>query len=260
MEQTKLKAPFGWIGGKKKLAKEIIGLMPSHIQYVEVFGGAASVLYQKEKSKLEIINDINGDLINLHRIISTRPISLKNELNNMLLSREIFNNIKNKVWEPRNNIQKAAWFYYLITNSFSSNCKNFAMCKLGPRDQIKTRNLYKDFSIYAQRLKGVIIENSTYEKLIKNYDSKETLFYLDPPYLGTEKYYIMYKEFNLAEHKKLANILRQLKGKFILSYNDCMPIKELYKGFNFKEISIIYSLNAKSPKQTKELIITNYDT
>lgn len=78
--QTKLKAPFAWVGGKNYLAKEIINLMPEHKSYIEVFGGALSVFYQKSPSKIEVINDINDELINLHLCIRNKPQSLANIL------------------------------------------------------------------------------------------------------------------------------------------------------------------------------------
>lgn len=103
----RLKAPFAWVGGKNKLAPKIVELMPPHESYIEVFGGALSVFYHKEPSKIEIINDINSDLINLHNIIKTRPLSLADELGGMLMSRELFDDIKNGRLKPRNRLQKS---------------------------------------------------------------------------------------------------------------------------------------------------------
>lgn len=253
--KTKLKAPFAWVGGKSRLASKIIPLMPNHKVYAEVFGGALSVFYQKSPSKVEIINDINSDLINLHRIIKTRPLSLQIELNNMLRSREIFELIKNKTIKPRNNIQKAAFYYYLISLSFGAKMGNFAMSK-------RTRcpkNIYKSFKIYSRRLKTTVIENLSYEKFIKEYDGKDTFFYLDPPYVGTEKYYKTSRGFNINNHINLADILKGINGKFILSYNDCEVVRELYKGFKIIEVKTNYSLNGASKNRSaNELIITNY--
>jgi DNA adenine methylase len=100
MQRTKLKAPFGWVGGKTQLAKDIINLIPDdHKTYIEVFGGAASVLYQKEPSKLEVLNDINSELINLHRAIRNNPQTLSMYLNDLFISREIFDDIKKSVIE-----------------------------------------------------------------------------------------------------------------------------------------------------------------
>ena len=100
MQRTKLKAPFGWVGGKTQLARDIIDLIPQdHKTYIEVFGGAGSVLYQKEPSKLEVFNDINSELINLHRAIRNNPQSLSMYLNDLFISREIFDDIKKSVIE-----------------------------------------------------------------------------------------------------------------------------------------------------------------
>lgn len=251
---THIRAPFAWVGGKSRLAKEIISIMPEHKSYIEVFGGALSVFYQKDPSKIEIVNDINGDLINLHRIIKTRPQSLALELNSILKSRELFYLIKQGRLKPRNDIQRAAMYYYLIVMSFGSKKQHFAMSKTRA-----AKDIYKGFNAYSKRLKHAIIENMSFDKLISSYDNKDVLFYLDPPYVGTESYYTMPKGFNINEHEKLCEILKNIKSKFILSYNDCKVVRDLYKDFNIKEIGVKYSLNGKvRDKVSSELIITNY--
>lgn len=143
MQSTKLKAPFGWIGGKSKLAKDIVSLIPQeHTTYVEVFGGALSVFYAKDKSKLEIVNDINSDLVNLHRSIRTNPQTLSYYLNNMLISRELFNDIRHKRLKPKNNIEAAAFYLYQLTQSFGSKGDNFAMSAKSGR---KPKDIYKSY-------------------------------------------------------------------------------------------------------------------
>lgn len=249
-----LHAPFAWIGGKSKLAAQIIPLMAPHQKYIEVFGGALSVFYRKEPSKIEILNDINGDLINLHRIIQTRPQSLNSCINGLLRSREIFYAIKHRTIKPRNKIEAAAFFYFQIAASFGAKGDHFAM----PKGR-SAKNIYRDFRVYSRRLKRATIENLSYEKLIKEYDSEDSLFYLDPPYVGTENYYKTAGGFSRQDHEALAEILRGIKGKFMLSYNDCELVRELYKGFNMKELKISYSLNnAAERKSSSELLIMNY--
>ena len=120
MQLTKapLKAPFAWIGGKSKLADDIVALFPDHRLYVEVFGGALNVLYRKPCAikQAEVINDINGELINLHRAIRTNPQSLSMYLSTLLISRELFADILSGRMKPRNNIERAAFYFYY--NSF----------------------------------------------------------------------------------------------------------------------------------------------
>ena len=225
------RAPFGWVGGKSKLAKDITALMPAHEKYVEVFGGALNVLYQKAPSKIEIVNDINSDLINLHRAIRTNPQTLSANLSSLLQSREIFYDIKSGRLKPRNDIERAAFYFYLISLSFGSRGEHFAM----PKHRV-LKTIYRDFSVQSRRLKHAIIKNMSYDKLISTYDGPGVLFYLDPPYIGTESYYKT--GFNIKDHESLAGILRALSGKFILSYNDCAKARELYKGFNFREFGV----------------------
>ncbi|ENL7861432.1 DNA adenine methylase, partial [Campylobacter jejuni] len=221
--RTTLKAPFAWVGGKNYLAKEIIALMPEHKSYIEVFGGALSVFYQKSASKIEVINDINDELINLHLCIRNKPQSLANVLNSMIISRKIFHMLKNKEIKPKNDLERAAFYFYLISTSFGSSMGQFAMSK-----QRAPKRLCRDFSLHTKRLKNASIENKSFEYILKEYDYNEALFYLDPPYVGTESYYKNVPCFGLKEHELLCDLLKNIKGKFMLSYNDCDLVRELY--------------------------------
>lgn len=251
---TKLKAPFAWVGGKSLLAKEIIALMPEHKSYIEVFAGALSVFYQKSPSKVEVINDINDDLINLHLCIQNKPQSLSNVLNSMLVSRKLFYMLKNKEIKPRNDIERAAFYFYLINTSFGSSMKQFAMSK-----QKAPKRLRRDFSLHVERLKHVSIENRSFEHIIREYDYSEALFYLDPPYVGTESHYQNTGGFGLKEHELLASCLKNIKGKFMLSYNDCELVRKLYKEFNFKSLKVKYSMNGSGVRKgVSELLIMNF--
>ena len=256
MQSKNLKAPFGWIGGKSRLAKDIVSLIYPHKTYIEVFGGALNVLYSKTPSKLEVVNDINGELINLHRVIKNYPQTLTIYLNELLISREIFKDIKQKYIKPKNNIQKAAFYYYLLSQSFGSKMDNFAMSAKSGR---KPKDIYKSFKIWSKRLKYVTIENLSFEKLIKLYDKEDSFFYCDPPYFGTESYYKNTGGFGKDKHILLKETLTNIKGKFLLSYNDTIFIKELYKDFHIRSKDVKYTLGgSKNPKKTKEIFISNY--
>jgi len=147
MKTTTLKPPHGWVGGKSKLAKQIVGLIPdNHDLYVEVFGGALNVLYAKELPThgryREVANDFNSDLINLHRSIRTNPIKLQRYLDLLFISREIFNDIKTGKLKPKNDIEKASFYYYRLQQSFGSKGDNFAMSAKSR----KPKNIYKGFT------------------------------------------------------------------------------------------------------------------
>ena len=257
VKTTRLKSPIWRVGWKSKLAKDIIQLFPEHKHYVEVFGWWLSVLFAKQPSKLETVNDINNDLVNLWEIIKNYPQSLSHQLNMLFVSRVIFNNIKLKKYTPRNHIEKAAYFYYLISQSFWSKGDNFAMSSKSWR---KPKNLWKSFTKWTDRLKFVTIENMSFEKLLLKYDSKDTFFYLDPPYYNFENYYESW--FEKSQHLLLRATLKNIQWKFLLSYNDCKEISELYKDFNIstsKDIEYTLWKNVHwQRKVVNELYITNY--
>jgi len=263
LKTTKLKPPHGWVGGKSKLAKQIVALIPSeHNLYVEVFGGALNVLYAKELPThgryREVANDFNSDLINLHRAIRVNPKKLQKYLNELFISRELFENIKRSTLTPRDNIEKGAFFFYKLQMSFGSKGDNFAMSAKSR----KPKNIYKDFYKWSDRLKMVTIENMDFQKLIENYDREETFFYCDPPYVGTENYYKNKKTFDIDDHKRLHKALKGISGKFLLSYNDCEFVRELYADFNIvTSDKFEYTLGKNvhsNKKEVRELFIMNY--
>jgi len=263
MRTTTLKPPHGWVGGKSKLAKQIVSLIPNdHLLYVEVFGGALNVLYAKEipasGKYREVANDFNSDLINLHRCIRNNPTKLQKYLNELFISRELFENIKRSNLTPRDNIEKGAFFFYKLQMSFGSKGDNFAMSAKSR----KPKNIYKDFYKWSDRLKMVTIENMDFQKLIENYDKEEAFFYCDPPYVGTESYYKNKKTFDIDDHKRLYMALKGIKGKFLLSYNDCEFVRELYAEFRIvTSDKFNYTLGANvhnKKKEVRELFIMNY--
>ena len=161
--------------------------------------------------------------------------------------------------EPRNNIEAAAFYLYLITQSFGSKGESFAMSAKSGR---KPKDIYKSYSKWSKRLKGVTIENMSFNKLIPLYDKEDAFFYVDPPYVATESYYKNTGGFGIKEHEELADLLSNVKGRFLLSYNDCQLVRELYRDFNIrttKEIDYTLGSNMhKRDKKVREVFITNY--
>ncbi|MDP4152578.1 MAG: DNA adenine methylase [Bacillota bacterium] len=247
---------IGWIGGKKLLRKAIIERFPEDgiDRYIEVFGGGGWVLFAKDShAPLEVFNDVNSDLINLYRCIKYHREELQRQLEYTLVSREQLYDFKEQLsCRGLTDIQRAARYYSLIKISFGCGMRTFRASK---------RNLQGGIEYLAEiqdRLKSVVIENKDFESLIKVYDRPGALFYLDPPYFGTEKYYD--NAFTEADHRRLCEALKGIKGRFILSYNDCEFIRELYKGFNVEAIDRSSNLTGKSKpgERFNELIIRNY--
>jgi DNA adenine methylase len=248
---------ISWVGGKRLLRKKIISLFPAEgvERYIEVFGGAGWILFGKDKhAGFEIYNDINSDLVNLFRVVKFHSGELRRELYLTLNARENFNDFRSQMKaQGLTDIQRAARFFILIKTSYGSDRHSFGCIR---KNMAKITEYIEKVS---ERLNTVMVENKSYDALIKLYDKPAALFYLDPPYHGTEKYYD--NKFTDADHKKLCEILKQIQGRFILSYNDDDFIRDLYKNFTIIEASRSSNLMqryAEGQKKFKELIIKNF--
>lgn len=245
---------LSWIGGKKSLRKQLLAEFPESIdRYVEVFGGAGWLLFSKEKhAKFEVYNDVNSNLVNLFRCVKYHPETLQQELDYLLMSREMFfDSVDQLGGRGRTDIQRAARFFIVVRESFGNDMKSFCC---NNRGITKMKDYLGEVS---ERLERVVIENQDFEKILKTYDRPGALFYLDPPYYEAEKYYP--DRFNPDDHIRLQSALRIIKGKFLLSYNDCPEIRDLYTGYTLIEVERMNNLTAKSTNtRYKELIIKNY--
>ncbi len=251
---------MSWVGGKKALREEIMIRFPIYCtRYIEVFGGGGWVLFYKPPSSFEVYNDFNPNLANLFRCVRDHPEELIKDLTYTLNSRTDFDNIrhimKNKTEIP--DIKRAAYFYQVIRESYASGLDSFGS---------QPHAMWNNFPLIhnaCERLQRVVIENKDFEKLIGQYDRPESFFYCDPPYFATEDYYEDVG-FTSDDHKRLANTLYNIQGKFLLSYNDCPEIRALYS----KEGIIIESTTRlnniaqryEGGKQYAELLIANYDS
>ena len=148
-------------------------------------------------------------------------------------------------------IQRAARSLYLIKASFGTDRRTFATAPKG------VRNISASFPAVQERLRRVIIENLDFEHLIKTYDRENALFYCDPPYFETEKYYRA--RFQESDHKRLADVLHSIKGRFLLSYNDCPQVRELYADCIIEPVSRRNTLSAQSVDGYKEVLVRNYE-
>lgn len=247
---------IAWIGGKKLLRKTIIECFPTdgYDRYIEVFGGAGWVLFTKDShAPLEVFNDAEGNLVNLYRCIKYHCGELQNELQYILNSREMFFDALQQVnIRGLTDIQRAARYYTIIKTSFGADRRTFGTNK---RDITKAIEYLPEIQ---SRLKNVVIENRDFENIIKTYDRSNALFYLDPPYFGAEKHYD--QSFTETDHRRLLSVLQNLKGRFVLSYNDSDFIRELYSDFSIIEVSRLSNLvNKATPgKRYAEVIIKNY--
>ena len=255
----KLSSPFPWVGGKRQLRNEIIALIPDHKTYVEVFAGGAWVYWGKEPSKVEVINDINGDLINLYKQIQSDPEAFYDRLWWLLNAREEYYRLLHIIQHEReslSDLDRAVYYFYIIKNAFGGRFgSGYAFGRRQPpRSAVKHDTLVS----LSERLSNTYIENLSYKRLIKNYDYEDAVFYCDPPYVVADGSTLYQHVFDEKQHIDLRDRLANLKGKFILSYDDVPKVREIYKGFKIRKTKEIrYTLNQKS-RYKHELLISNF--
>lgn len=252
------KSFFAWVGGKSQLTSTIIPLIPEHKCYVEVFAGAAWLLFRKPPSKTEIINDINGDLVCLYRVVQNHLDEFVRYFRWALISRGEFDRLKNVAPDTLTDIQRSARFYFLVKNSFGAKITNpsFGVASTA-KPRMNLLRLEEELSDAHLRLAQVFIENRPYAQVIKQADRESTFFYLDPPYWNCEDVYGK-NLFTKADFTTLRDQLATVKGKWLVSINDVPEIRELFKAFNIKRVATKYSISAGQNKPVSELLIANY--
>ena len=252
---------MAWVGGKKALRDEILARFPrNYKRYIEVFGGAGWVLFHKPPGNdFEVFNDFNGNLVNLYRCVREQPEALRNELRYMLNSRLDFEYMKGMLHSQAvlPDVRRAAYYYALIRYSYAAGTSTFGS---------QPHAMWNNFPLVesaAGRLQKVVIENKDCVKLIRQYDRPESFFYCDPPYYNADQYYEAVSSDGF-DHAGLADALLGIKGKFLLSYNDCPEIRALYdrSGIVVEGISRLSNIAQRyeNGKQYPELLISNYDT
>ncbi len=254
---------MSWIGGKKSLRELIVSLFPLYYErYIEVFGGGGWVLFYKPPGNdFEVYNDFNGLLTNLYRCVREKPNELIDALYFVLNSREDFDIVKGALARdsPESDVIRASYFYQLIRYSYASGLTSFGS---------QPHDMWGNFPLIEQahrRLSKVVVENKDFEKLIRQYDRPVSFFYADPPYFETEKYYKNVGEdgFKKEDHIRLRDTLMGIEGKFLLSYNDCSFIRELYDAPNIQIESYTRINNIKqrydNGAQFPEILVANYD-
>jgi DNA adenine methylase len=257
MHTTSRKSPLAWLGGKSQLADQIITRFPEHEAYVEVFAGAAWVLFKKDPSKVEIINDINRDLVNLYRCVQNHLTELCAQFKWLLVARDEFDRFLNTPPDTLTDIQRAARFYYLAKTSFGARISKptFGIAATG-QPRLNLMRIEEDLTEAHIRLSRVFIENKPYQAILERFDRPGTLFYLDPPYWGCEGDYGP-GVFGRDDFAQLATLLEKVRGRFILSLNDRPEVREVFSAFRIESVTTRYSINAAHNKKVGEVLISN---
>lgn len=227
---------MNYYGGKWNIAEWVISHFPNHGTYVEVFGGALSVFMKKQPSKLEVVNDLDARIVNLYRAIrnqeSARHLQLLLDLTPY--SRNEYRFCQEESLSTLEDARRIICASFMGVGSSildkTTGFRNSKSSNTSPPDSF--RNYVEAFQMFHERMKRVMIEQLDWSEMIAKYDSPETLFYFDPPYIHetrheTKRGYAF--EMTNDDHEKLVVALNSLKGKAILSGYD----HEIYGGLSY---------------------------
>ena len=286
-----IKSPVTWMGNKSSILPILYGHFPlEYERYIEPFGGSGSVLLGKPwTDTFEVFNDYNHNLVNLFRCMRDRPLAfirelgflslnsrddfavLKRffqkeefsegffkeelELTSVLLPKPQAEELRELVTAMRQDydLRRAAMFLKLLRYSYASGGKSFG-CQ-----PFNLRSLFGLVQAAARRYAGVVIENQDFEVLSRHYDRPGGFIYADPPYFTSE--YVYECGFTWEDHLRLRDTLMSAESRFLLSYNDCGEIRELYDGCTFFDFKRVHSMVQKyeAGREFPELLIGNYD-
>lgn len=248
-----------WMGGKRKLASRLIPKFPNHNCYVELFcGGAALYFLKPEVAKVEVINDMDGELINLYRIVQHHLEEFIKQFKWALTSRTMFKWLKEAYCPGLTDIQRAARFYYLQQHAFGAKRvgQNFGYTPSGR--PINLCRIEENLSEAHIHLAGTYVEQLSWQDCFKRYDRDYTFFYADPPFFDTAGYSV---EFGHEQYVALAETMKSSQGKIMVSLNDHPEMREVFKDFNIETLDIKYSLTSKvsaKSRVSKEIVICNW--
>lgn len=260
---------FGWYGGKYSHLDWLLPLLPPARHYCEPFGGSAAVLLNRDPSPVETYNDLDGEVVNFFRVLRQDKESLLEAIGLTPFSREEFESAISIPSEPISDLERARGFFVRARQvrtglAQTASVGRWAHCVLTSRAGMagavsRWLGSVEGLAEIAQRLLRVQIENAPAVEVIQRYDSSETLFYCDPPYVhesrGDSNAYGY--EMSDADHRALAETLRNAKGRVAVSGYRCNLMDELYGAWHCTVAPTKPAHSVKSPRT--EALWTNYD-
>jgi DNA adenine methylase len=249
-----------WLGGKRRLANLIAGHLERlpHACYVEPFAGAGHVFFRKSPAAGDVLADRNAELMVLYRVLQRHVEEFLRCFRWALVSRAEFERQKTARPDTLTDVQRAVRFYYLQKLAFGGRAveQSFGVDTLH-RPRINLLRLEETLSAVHLRLAGVGLECLDWRACLARHDGPDTLFYLDPPYWGSEGDYGA-GLFAREDFAALREALAALRGRFVLSLNDRPEVRALFGDFHLLPVQTLYTIHARiNTSQAAELLISN---
>lgn len=264
MDEPRIKTPITYYGGKQSMIKDILPLIPKHKIYVEPFFGGGAVFWAKQKSNVEIVNDVNMNIVNFYEVLKNNYFDLKKKIEATLHSRETYKKamiIYDCPFLFADDEVVRAWAFWVVTNQgFSSRIGSWGYDK--EKRAVTIQNKVDNFKeLLSERLKYTQIECNQAHKVITSRDSEESFFYVDPPYIDTNQGH--YGGYTREHFIRDLDALTNVKGKFLLSTYPSSILDEYIQKFGWFSIEIDKPLSAsysgtKKRKRKVEVLTANY--
>lgn len=246
-----------WLGGKRRLADHLIPRFPAHKCYVEVFAGGAALYFLRPPAEVEVINDINGELVNLYRVVQRHLEEFVRQFKWALTSRQVFKWLQDTPTAPLTDIERAARFFYLQQHAFGGKVQGQTFGTATTAPPVNLLRIEEQLSTAHVRLAGTTIEHLHWRDCMQRYDRPHSFFYLDPPYWETEGYGV---DFPFSEYEAMAEVMRGLQGKAMISLNDHPAIRDCFAGLHMESLEISYQVGGGGRAvDRKELVIWSWD-
>jgi DNA adenine methylase len=229
---------LSWPGGKSRHLKRLLPHIPAGAGYIEAFAGGCALLLAKPQSRLEVVNDINGDLINLYRCAANHPDELARKLRELPpASRAQIDHTRQllRTTGCLTDIQRAALFLHLNKTSFAGSGTSLAVVRNpAGRAFMGTESLIERVRTFQARFNSVVIEHLDYQRLLKVYDHQDNFIFLDPPYgISNIRNYDGWTDEQLANFRDRVVLLR---GRWIVTIDDSPTNRSLWAGHDLDQI------------------------
>lgn len=264
VKPKKLRSPINRIGAKGTIAHKIVEIFPPQDQYkvfIDLFGGGGSILLAKPKGGIEIFNDINNDITTLFKEIKNHPMQLREKILEMPVSRQYFKEMRKAISIPKDDVEKAARAFYCIRNSFYGNKYNGFRSNIDRNPYKKMQSIADELIWVSERLKDVIIENRDWKYFFEQekYNNKDTLFFIDPPYIlhGLKNNTLYEKGFTVEENRELAKRANNSPAKICVNHYEHYLYNRWYKDWNKYQIDVP-KRSAKEVDGKKPRVLENF--
>lgn len=250
-----------WVGGKRNLARRLIERIDAvdHATYAEPFVGMGGVFLRRgSRPKCEVINDANEDVATLFRVVQHHYVAFCEMIRFQIASRANFERLLAQNPDSLTDMQRAARFLYIQRLGFGgivARKRSFGVTP-GRGSRFDVTRLIPMIEEVSERLAGVTIERLDWRTFIRRWDRAGTLFYLDPPYYGSEGSYGA-GLFDREQFGAMAEVLAGIRGKFILSINDHPEMRRIFARFAVERVETSYTVSGRGmDERVGELIVT----